>query len=111
VIISIFKWIDRRKRLNTKKAPDYPRASIMAINKKLIAGKRDDVIRHSLKTKSGYAHINAGFRYSFHQEVKNPAASCGASSKEKANMGAAAPQTPACHSSTQQAAGYSGFFP
>jgi hypothetical protein len=55
------------KNTNDKKSLDHPRASIIAINKKLIAWQ-DDVIRHSLKTKSSYVHIRAGFKYLFHQE-------------------------------------------
>jgi hypothetical protein len=56
------------KTAKDKKALDYPRALITAISKKLIAWQ-DDVIRHSLKTKSCHAHISAGFRYSFHQKI------------------------------------------
>jgi hypothetical protein len=57
---------------------DHPRASIIAINFWLIAWGNSFAIlllgkmmfiQHSLKTKSGYAYIRAGFRYLFHQET------------------------------------------
>jgi len=53
--------------------------------------------------------VSVGKLFNFISRACPPGSSRG-DSKEKAIMGAAAPQTPACHSSPQQAVKLPGFF-